>query len=66
MKTLGRIKTKQIKRATIELMNRHGNVFKKDFAENCRIVSELADIRSKKLRNTIAGYITRLSKSQSD
>lgn len=61
---MGRIKTTLIKRTAIELFNTHKNEFKKDFEENKKIVEGLAEIESKKLRNIIAGYITRLVKQQ--
>jgi len=57
---MGRIKTALIKRATKELFAGHRERFKEDFNENKKIVSELADIKSRKIRNVIAGYITRL------
>lgn len=63
---MGRIKTQQIKRVTFELMDRHRDSFKKDYTENKKLVEEFADIRSKKLRNMIAGYVTRLKKQGTD
>ncbi len=59
---MGRIKTKPIKRVTKELMERHGDKFTDDFNKNKVIVGRYAEIPSKKLRNTIAGYTTRLVK----
>ncbi len=57
---MGRIKTQLIKRISNKLIKEHRNEFKKDFKENKEIVSKLADIPSKKIRNVIAGYVTRL------
>ena len=57
---MGRIKTQLIKRISNKLIKEHRNEFKKDFKENKEIVSRLADIPSKKIRNVIAGYVTRL------
>ena len=59
---MGRIKTKQIKRVTRDFMKMHGDKLGKDFVENKVVVDRFSVIRSKKLRNTIAGYATRLSK----
>lgn len=59
---MGRIKTKQIKRVTKKLIAMHGGEFKKDFVDNKKLVDGFADIRSKKQRNIIAGYVTRLMK----
>ena len=59
---MGRIKTTQIKRITHKLMALHRDKFKKDFNDNKKIVDDLLEVRSKKLRNVIAGYVTRLVK----
>ena len=59
---MGRIKTIRIKRVTNELMKLHGQEFTDSFEENKKIVNGLVSVSSKKLRNTIAGYATRLAK----
>lgn len=61
---MGRIKTQQVKRATFELLEKHRDSFTKDFDENKKLVDGFAEIRSKKLRNMIAGYVTRLAKRE--
>ncbi|MFO7710711.1 MAG: 30S ribosomal protein S17e [Candidatus Woesearchaeota archaeon] len=61
---MGRIKTKQIKRITNDLMTSYGSNFGKDYLENRKLVEQYLEIRSKKLRNTIAGYSTRLLRKQ--
>ncbi len=61
---MGRIKTQQIKRVTFELIRENQGSFTKDFDENKKKVGEFAEIRSKKLRNMIAGYVTRLVKRE--
>jgi small subunit ribosomal protein S17e len=63
---MGRIKTQLIKRTTLELLEENRDKFKENFEENKKIVAELANIPSKKLRNVIAGYATRLAKSKRD
>ncbi|MCK4670361.1 MAG: 30S ribosomal protein S17e [Nanoarchaeota archaeon] len=57
---MGRIKTKLIKRVTRKLYNAHSQDFKATFEENKGLVTKFADIPSKKLRNIIAGYVTRM------
>lgn len=57
---MGRVKTTQIKRVTKKLVAEHGDQFKKDFENNKKIVEKFAEIPSKKLRNVIAGYVTRI------
>ena len=53
-----------IKRTAHKLVATHKNAFKKDFDENKKVVGIHAEIPSKKLRNAIAGYITRLMKRE--
>lgn len=57
---MGRIKTKLIKRITFDLLEKHGDKFKDNFEENKKIVENHLSASSKKIRNVIAGYITRL------
>ncbi|MEM4244682.1 MAG: 30S ribosomal protein S17e [Candidatus Nanoarchaeia archaeon] len=61
---MGRIKTMLIKRTVNSLLAKYPDRFKDNFEENKKIVEEVAEIHSKKLRNVIAGYITRLVKKQ--
>jgi len=60
---MGRIKTMLIKRTTEELMVKHGDEFTTTFDENKVILGGKAKISSKKMRNIIAGYATRLKKN---
>ena len=58
---MGRIKTTLIKRTAIKLVAENRDKFTKgDFGANKKKVSELVIVSSKKLRNIIAGYVTRL------
>ena len=59
---MGRIKTKQVKRITNELMDRHGDRITVLFEDNKKVVAEYLDSESKKLRNMIAGYAARRKK----
>lgn len=63
---MGRIKTQLIKRVTLKLVEEHRGEFKKDFEANKELVAKFADIPSKKLRNIIAGYVTRLVKEKGE
>lgn len=60
---MGRIKTQLAKSVTHKLIQENGDQFSKDFAKNKELVSEFTDVESKKIRNVIAGYITRMKKS---
>ncbi|MFH1642749.1 MAG: 30S ribosomal protein S17e [Nanoarchaeota archaeon] len=63
---LGRIKTKLIKRVTKDLIKEHGEKLKDNFEENKKIIDGLAEISSKKVRNAIAGYVTKSIKAQKE
>ncbi|MBI2146994.1 30S ribosomal protein S17e [Candidatus Woesearchaeota archaeon] len=61
---MGRIKTTLCKRTSNELMDLYGDQFTEDFNANKVLVSKFIETTSKKLRNVIAGYITRLVRKQ--
>jgi small subunit ribosomal protein S17e len=56
---MGNIRPKFIKRAAIEMLKKYPEHFTDDFDHNKLIVSKVADVYSTKLRNRVAGYITR-------
>ena len=59
---MGRIKTTQIKRVTKKLMELYSDKFTPSFDGNKKVVEQFLEVRSKKLRNVVAGYATRLAK----
>ncbi len=61
---MGRIKTRYIKRIGIKLFSQHSDNFKKDFDKNKEFINDLVEVKSKKLRNILAGYVTRLKKKE--
>ena len=61
---MGRIKTKFVKRRTKELLKKHGQNFSTDFSTNKDITNKTTKVVSKKLRNIVAGYMTRLKKTE--
>ena len=63
---MGRIKTALVKRVTNQLVKEHEDKIKTDFEGNKKLVSEYVTGTSKKIRNTIAGYVTRLAKSKNN
>ena len=63
---MGRIKTRPIKRITAELVERHFGEFTGKFEENKPIVKKYIDTQSKKLRNIITGYVTRIVRARSN
>ena len=48
----------RIKRISNELLEKYPDKFSTDFAENKEVIKQIAIVRSKLLRNKIAGYIT--------
>lgn len=60
MKTLGKVRQEHLKKIARELVKRYPDKFSIDFQNNKKVVESLAQIPSTKLRNRIAGYITRL------
>ncbi len=63
---MGRIKTKPIKRITNELVQNYFSEFSDKFGDNKAVVDMHAEVQSKKLRNTISGYATRLVRARSN
>lgn len=59
---MGRIKTAKIKSSSEEIYNKYNSKFKLDFEENKQVLKKITEIPSKKTRNVIAGYITKLVK----
>ena len=47
----------RVKRLSTELLNRYPDKFNVDFQQNKKKIDEIAKVRSKELRNQIAGYI---------
>ena len=58
---MGKVRTEQVKRIAQELIKRHPNKFSTDFESNKKLIESLTRISSRKLRNRVAGYVTRLS-----
>ena len=61
---MGRIKTTYIKRRTKELLKLHGDKFATTFEQNKLSTSQYTKTASKKLRNIVAGYMTRLKRKE--
>lgn len=62
---MGRIKSRFVKSSGQKIYDKSSGEFSEDFNKNKEIVDKYADIPSKKLRNTVVGYITRLAKRNS-
>ena len=56
---MGNIRPTYIKRVAIDLVKRYPDHFTGDFDHNKAAVSALTDITNIKMRNRVAGYVTR-------
>jgi small subunit ribosomal protein S17e len=56
---LGKVKTEQIKHLGKDLMTRFPDKFNTNFDENKRTVDEVTEGTTTRVRNKVAGYITR-------
>jgi len=61
---VGRIKTKKIKRKTQMIYGQIQDTLTTDFEKNKKVIQEKYIISSKKMRNIISGYCTRLKKGE--
>lgn len=59
---MGRVRTKTIKKASRQIIEKYYTKLTLDFHTNKRVVEEIAIIPTKRLRNQIAGFITHLMK----
>ena len=54
----------RIKRLSYEVLDVHKSKFGEDFADNKKALNEISIVRSKGLKNEIAGYITKYIKKE--
>merc|ERR1712241_696085 len=59
---MGKIRTKTVKKAARQIVEKYYDRLCLDFQVNKRVCDDVATIPSKRLRNQIAGYVTRLMK----
>ena len=56
---MGNTRPSNIKRVVRELVDKYGDMFSEDFEQNKKMVSKLTNVQTKRLRNMVAGYLTR-------
>jgi small subunit ribosomal protein S17e len=61
---LGKVRTEKVKKVARELVSRYPDKFNAEFKNNQELVKSLAVVSTARLRNRIAGYITRLLASE--
>lgn len=59
---MGSVRPRYIKNAAKNLLALYPDTFTDDFETNKRLVEQLTDVGTKKVRNRIAGYLVRLIK----
>ena len=57
---MGKVRPERVKKIARELVRRYPDKFTTDFESNKKLLDSLTKISSIKLRNRIAGYVTRL------
>ena len=60
---MGKVRTEMVKRMAIELIGKYSRSFNTDFDHNKKFMGELNIGVSKKMRNKVAGYATRVVRS---
>jgi small subunit ribosomal protein S17e len=56
---MGTVKNAAIKNLAKQIIATHGEKFKLDIEQNKKILEQIQPIKSKKIRNILAGYITK-------
>lgn len=56
---MGRIKTRPVKSAGDKIFAQYGEHFSGDFNKNKEVLPQFAEVRSKKIRNILAGYLSK-------
>ena len=59
---MGRVRTKTVKKASRQIIEKYYTKLNLDFHTNKRVIEEIAVVPTKRLRNQIAGFITHLMK----
>ncbi len=57
---MGNIRSQKIKRTSKELVAKYHQHLSTDFEKNKILVNKLTNVMSKRMRNRIAGYVTRI------
>jgi small subunit ribosomal protein S17e len=61
---MGRIKSTAVKSLADELIKQHPGKYTADFGKNKKILGEMLEVQYKKVRNKLAGQITKRVKQQ--
>lgn len=61
---MGKVRCTLIKRTSKKILHKYPERFKADFEHNKKVVSELLEFPSKRVRNMVAGYLTTLYRQE--
>ncbi len=63
---MGNIRSKQIKRISKQIVVKFQDQLSLDFENNKMVVQQVTNVQSKKMRNFIAGYVTKIMKKMAE
>jgi len=61
---MGRIRTTFVKATGLKIYEKYKGRFTDDFNKNKEVLNEVSEMNSKKLKNVIGGYITKLFRQE--
>lgn len=63
---MGRIKTSFIKHIAKNLVEKYPDKFSTEFEKNKELMGQVVFVKSKRMRNTVAGYITAIKNQEKE
>jgi len=57
---VGKVRIAAVKKVARELVARYPDKFSTDYESNKKVLADLVDAKTKRLRNRVVGYVTRL------
>lgn len=57
---MGKVRIAAVKKVARELVARYPDKFTTDYESNKKVLADLVDAKTKRLRNRVVGYVTRL------
>jgi small subunit ribosomal protein S17e len=57
---VGKVRIAAVKKVARELVARYPDKFTTDYEANKKVMADLVDAKTKRLRNRVVGYVTRL------
>ena len=57
---MGKVRIAAVKKVARELVQRYPDKFTTNYEANKKVIADLVDAKTKRLRNRVVGYVTRL------